>query len=193
MDEGPIYIEIKQKMLNTRLLTDKAEIYKWLEWIDKASTFRDLALWAFGEEIENNQYKPLSNGTYYIVVDYTKPLLLIKTTPLGSALGLSFSRIFNKVPQEKRGIEAHLWLKNALEEKVIQECFDKGFNIIQAAAFTDKGKEVCHKLSRLKIGNVDNIHIGPGTHNSEAVTISLKIQPSSKNPNITSRSFYQLL
>lgn len=144
-------------MLRTDQIND-AEASKWFKWLNEEASFRNDAIDAFREEMGSSDYKPLPNCTYYVVYEDSKALLLIRTSLQNSIqIAISFARLFNKVSAPK-SIEAHIWLKNALEEKIVPKCLRENIELIMAKAVNYKCDIVFAYLEReLPIKEVLNI------------------------------------
>lgn len=149
--------------MHTRLIDD-TEASKWFEWLATKSDLdcRDGITVAFRNEIIP-PYKPAEGSLYFVTYDNeaNKELLLTKVTRIGSSYGISFARLFNK--SSARKIEAHLWLKNALEEKIIPMCLSEESDNIQAYGMAGKGEKVLCRLKDLSIKNVKSIRWYPPT------------------------------
>lgn len=146
-------------MLHTKKINE-AESIKWFKWLNEEATFRDSALVAFREEMEP-PYKPLKGCFYYVVYNDEKDLLIVRTTPDESkAKAISFARIFERT--SKNELQAHLWLKNALEEQIIPACEKEKVFFIIAKAKTTKGESVFARLADLPIKGIVKIENIPG-------------------------------
>ncbi|MBI5887772.1 MAG: hypothetical protein HZB82_03560 [Deltaproteobacteria bacterium] len=140
------------------------EASRWFEWLDNMADFRDYALDVFSKEMTPPYavYGPWRSA-YYLVCDNGKGLLLVKAVTKADALDISFSRVFNKTDRQKmeRGMEAHAWLKNALEEALIPRCRNEKIEAITATV-PRKGELLFAYLEDMKIKEVIGIKRTPG-------------------------------
>ena len=145
-------------MLHTIRIDDIEILTKWFKWLAGHPNydFKMSARKAFGDEMDT--CKPKDERTYYIVCSDNKGLSLVRTTPpfSNNSIGISFSRIFDKTP-EQRETEAHLWLKNALDEKIYPACREKGISLILIKPITCGGKRVCEELYKLPHNKNQNV------------------------------------
>ncbi len=137
------------RMLHTKQI-DTKKTSGYLEQLDRSDdiSFRGAVIKALGDEVIFHTPKPES--TYYVIYRDKKDLLLVRTTPLPrQSMAISFCKIFDR--EQKGKHEAHLWLKNALEEKIIPNCINREIITVKARAVTDSGRKVLESLSKLKI------------------------------------------
>ena len=151
-------------MIHTKQIGD-GEASKWFEWLDKKADFRDYAIDVFLKEMTPPYAisgSVLAHPVYYLVSDGNKSLLLIRAALKADALDISFSRVFNKTEKQKKEkqMEAHIWLKNALEEALIPRCRNERIEAVTAAV-PRKGELLFAYLEDLKIKDVIEIKRTP--------------------------------
>lgn len=148
-------------MIHTKQI-GAAEASRWFEWLDNKADFRDYALDVFSKEMTPPYIVPLRSA-YYLVYEEKKNLLLIKAVSKADTLDISFARVFNKTERQKmeRGMEAHAWLKNALEEALIPRCRNEKIEAITATV-PRKGELLFAYLQDMKIKDVVEIKRTPG-------------------------------
>lgn len=148
-------------MIHTRRIGAE-EASRWFRWLDTKSDFRDYAIDVFLTEMTPPYTVPL-RSVYYLVYEEKKNLLLIKAVSKADSLDISFSRVFNKTERQKadRCMEAHIWLKNALEEALIPRCRNEKLAVITAAV-PRKGELLFAYLEAMKIKDVIEIKRTPG-------------------------------
>lgn len=144
----------------------------WFKWLngETCPIFREYVLEAFRDEM-SPPYNPkqetmLEKYAYYAVYEEDKALLLIRATIFGnkSSIDISFSRIFKRDANDLEP-KAHLWLVNALNQKIINLCDYENIKLILAKC-NEKSKKVFYNLKdfhvRSPIGRVKDIKISNG-------------------------------
>ncbi len=160
-----------QYTYHTDLITDQEILRGWFKWLNEKTCpkFREYALEAFRDEM-SPPYNPkqetmLEKYAYYAVYEEDKALLLIRAT-FGnkSSICISFSRIFKRDANNKEP-KAHLWLINALNQKIINLCDCENIKLILAKC-NEKSKNVFCNLRDLHlrgpISRVKDIKISNG-------------------------------
>lgn len=163
-----------QHAYHTNLITDQEILRGWFKWLNEETCpeFREYALEAFRDEM-SCPYNPkqdtqLEKYLYYAVYEEDKALLLIRATVFGfgnkSSICISFSRIFKRDTNDKKP-NAHLWIINALNQKIINLCYSENIDLILAKC-NEKSKKVFCNLRDLHlrgpISRVKDIKISNG-------------------------------